>query len=296
MKSSSGSYMNEEGLTSRAARISGGEIEYASVGKGPSVLISHGTLGGFDQAVAISQLFNREKFSFLTVSRAGYLYSSADTGRTPKDQARSYRDLLDHEGISKTAVMGLSGGAPSAIRFARDFADRCWALVLISSITAAPPPLPLFFRLAVRFQDITMRIDPLWSLVYRHGLGFLMRSNGVNASQAEQILADPRLRGIIQGIFLPINSSSLRREGLRLDGRQIEALPVDPNYEINVPTYISHAANDPLASPSAAARLADRIEGAEYLEFADGGHLFFVVHSEKVVPEIERFLAENAPQ
>lgn len=34
---------------SQIAEISGGRIEYTIIGKGPPVLVSHGTLGGFDQ-------------------------------------------------------------------------------------------------------------------------------------------------------------------------------------------------------------------------------------------------------
>jgi pimeloyl-ACP methyl ester carboxylesterase len=280
-----------DNLSSQIAVISGGEIEYTLAGKGPAVLVSHGTLGGYDQALAISGLFNREAFSFLAVSRAGYLRSSPATGLTPEDQARSYVELLDHLGLSNAAVMGISGGAPPAITFARDYPDRCRALVLVSSITAAPPPLPLFFRLAVRLQDITMRIDPLWALVYKFGLGLLLRSNGLKPDQVKQVLGDPHLRAVAQGIYRPIKTASARREGVRLDGIQVESLPVEANYPLGVPTFICHAANDPLASPQTAARLASSIPEAEYLELADGGHLFFVIHSEQVVPAIERFLS-----
>lgn len=280
---------------SQVVRVSGGDIEYASVGNGPTVLVSHGTLGGYDQALAITRLFDRGSYNFLAVSRAGYLRSSPGTGQTPEDQARSYVELLDYEGISKVAVLGLSGGAPSAIQFVQDYPDRCWALVLISSITSALPPLPPFFRLAVRMQDVTMRIEPLWVLVHKYGLGVLMRSNGVHPKQVQRVMGDAHLREVIRGIFRPIKTSNARREGVRLDGVQIEALPAEVKGEINVQTFITHAANDPLAYPGGAARLASHIPEAEYLEMADGGHIFFVVHSENVIPEIERFLTLNAP-
>lgn len=282
--------------TSQLAQVSGGNIEYALVGNGPTVLVSHGTLGGFDQALAITQLFDREAFSFLAISRAGYLRSSPAMGRTPEEQARSFVELLDHEEIARAAVLGLSGGAPAALSFARDYPDRCWALVLISSITMAPPPLPLFFQMAIRMQGITMRINPLWALVYKHGLGLLVRSNGVHPNQVAQIFQDPHLYSIVKGIFRPVKSSSSRLKGFRLDDAQIQSLPVEREDGIDVPTYISHAANDPLASPSHAARLANSIPGAEYHQLPDGGHLFFVVHSDRVVPDIERFLLANAPE
>jgi hypothetical protein len=58
---------------SQIAKISGGNIEFAFAGDVPTVLVSHETLGGFDQALAISQIFDQSAFRFLAVSRAGYL-------------------------------------------------------------------------------------------------------------------------------------------------------------------------------------------------------------------------------
>lgn len=285
-----------ENPSSHVALVSGGVIEYAFVGEGPVVLISHGTLGGFDQALAISALFNQEAYRFLAVSRAGYLRSSPETGRTPEEQARSFVELLDYHSIPSVAVIGLSGGSPSALSFVRDYPDRCWTLVLISSIAMAPPPLPPFFRLAIRLQPLTMRFDPLWALFYRYGLRLMLRSNGLRSEQVAQLYHDAHLLGVVRGIFRPVTSSSRRREGFRLDDNQIRALPAERHDIIGVPTYISHAANDPVAPSSAAARLASSIPGAEYHELPDGGHLFFVVHGREVVPAIERFLRAHAPQ
>jgi pimeloyl-ACP methyl ester carboxylesterase len=97
------------------------------------------------------------------------------------------------------------------------------------------------------------------------------------------------------GIFQLIKTSSSRRQGGRLDDGQINSLSAERKLTGQVPTYIAHAANDPLAPPSAAAHLAEGNPGIEYHEYQDGGHLFFVVQSRVVIPDIERFLLENAP-
>ena len=280
---------------SKTAAVSGGQIEYTLAGEGPAVLVSHGTLGGYDQALAISHLFNRNKFRFVLVSRAGYLRSSSGIGQTSQQQARSFAELLDREGIATAAVVGLSGGAPAAIRFAQDFSDRCWSLVLLSAIVAAPEPMPAFFRIMIRFQDVMMRIDPLWRLVYKYGLAQLVRSNGLTPEQTNKILQDAHLRRVVQGIYWPITNASERRAGVRLDHQQLNMLPDKPNYALKVPTFIGHAANDPLAPVAQAKRLATSLSKPEYEEFLDGGHLFFVVHSKQLVPRIEMFLAAHAP-
>jgi pimeloyl-ACP methyl ester carboxylesterase len=283
------------GVASRIVRVSGGDLEFAEIGNGLPVLVSHGTLGGYDQALAVTRLFNREKFRFLAVSRAGYLRSDLGTGRTPAEQARSFAELLEQAGIKNTAVLGLSGGAPAALSFALHFPERCRALALLSSITAAPPQLPAFFRLAVRLQPITLGLDPLWGLVHRYGLGLLVRSNGVSPEQATRILADPRLAGVLAGIFRPVATASARRRGVRLDEAQIQGLPAGFGKGIRPPLLIGHAGNDPLAPPQAAARLASANPQADYHPYSDGGHLFFVVHNATVVPAVEGFWLANAP-
>jgi pimeloyl-ACP methyl ester carboxylesterase len=283
-----------ENSVSKITNVSGGQIEYAEVGEGPTVIVSHGTLGGYDQALAISHLFDHSKFRYLPVSRAGYLRSAPATGRTPQEQARSFAELLDHKGIASAAVIGASGGAPAALSFAQDFPDRCWGLVLLSAIVAAPPPMPAFFRTMIRYQDMMMRLDPMWRLVYKYGLKQLVRSNGLTPEQTKQVLQDPHLRRVVQGIYQPITNSSLRRVGMRLDHEQINSLPGEPNYALTVPTFIAHATNDPLAPVAQAKQLAAFLSAPEFEQFPDGGHLFFVVHSKQLIPKIERFLTVHS--
>jgi len=280
---------------SQVASISGGQIEYCLSGNGPTVLISHGTLGGLDQGFSISRLFNHEIFRYLSVSRAGYLNSSSNTGRTSKEQARSYSELLDAVGINSVAIIGLSGGAPSALRFAQDYPERCWGLILISSITKMPE-LPPSFKLVVQMQDLMMRVNWPWRFVYRYGLGMIARSNGASSKQVSDIRRDPHLWGVIQGIYEPIKTARMRRKGLKIDDTQIKSLPAVEGYDINVPIYVSHAVNDPLASFEDARSFVSRFPQATFHDIPDGGHIFFVVHNEIVIPKIEQFLLANTPK
>lgn len=187
---------------------------------------SHGTLGGFDQGLAISQQFDRTKFRFHCVSRAGYLRSSPSTGLIPDNQAQTYVELLDQVGISRTAVLGVSGRAPSALRFVQDYPERCWASVLISPINRTHQ-LPTAFQLMVRAKEFMMEFDSLWARVYEYGVRILLRANGLSANQVEQVITDPHLHDVARGIFRPITSSSFRRGGVRLDDEQIKSLPAE---------------------------------------------------------------------
>lgn len=277
-------------VESHTLALSAGQIEYARLGRGTYILISHGTLGGYDQGLAIASLFDLTKHAFLSVSRAGYLRSSLESGRTPDEQADSYLALLDALEIETAAVLGVSGGAPSALRFAERCPKRCSCLVLLSAIPYAPPPLPLAFRLAIRWQDALMGHDWLLRPMATHGLSLSLRMNGVSDDQIRELKQDSRKWKALQGIFGPIATASQRREGLRNDGRQIESLPTSGSYEIAVPTFIAHGRNDPLAEVSLARRLAEDIHTDQYREYDDGGHIFFVVYSDNLFPEIEAFL------
>jgi 2-hydroxy-6-oxonona-2,4-dienedioate hydrolase len=175
---------------SNTIKISSGGVEDAFTGEGPAVLDSHGTLGGFDQGLAIGQQFDRTKFRFHCASRSGNLRSSPSTGLIPDNQAQTYVELLDQVGISRMAVLGVFGRAPSALRFVQDYPERCWASVLISPIYRTHQ-LPTAFQLMVRAQEFMMEFDSLWVRVYEYGLGILLRANGLSASQVEQVITDP---------------------------------------------------------------------------------------------------------
>ena len=276
--------------TSDICELPSGAVEYARIGSGPCILVSHGTLGGYDQGLAIALLFDGYPYTFVCLSRAGYLRSALDGGRTPQAQAGTDARLLDLLGIEQAVMLGVSGGAPSALAFAQDYPQRCRALVLLSSISAPPSDMPAFFRAMIKMQDFTMRLDPLWKLMYRYGLRITLRMNGLYPDQIKEVMADKTKREIIKGIFRPTATASRRRLGMSNDGDQIENLPEKPSFRVTAPTFISHALNDPLASPDRARHLAKTIQGSHYLILPDGGHVFFVVHRERVVPAIVDFL------
>ena len=117
-----------------------GAIEYADEGSGPVILITHGILGGWDQGMLVTHLADpsQRPFRIISVSRWGYLRTPIPHDpalRTAEAQADAYEALLDTLGIDKVAMVGISGGGPSAIQFALRHPERCWALVSIAGVT-----------------------------------------------------------------------------------------------------------------------------------------------------------------
>lgn len=267
-----------------------GVVEYATIGQGPAVLVAHGTLGGYDQGLAIARLFDYRRFLFVVASRAGYLGSGIPTGLTSAQQADSYVALLDKLGLEKAAIIGVSGGGPSALQFAQRHPERCSALILLSAIGRRPPPLPSAFRVALGVQEIALRFDFIWWPLYRLGLRIILMMSGVSNGDIDLTLADPQKKEVLQGIYRPFMTASLRRPGFLIDGMQIEGLPDGDVSQISAPTLVAHSKTDPLVPFADGEWLAQTIPQARFLPIDDGGHVFFVVHSQRVVPDLTTFL------
>lgn len=131
-------------------RTARGVVEYATTGEGPTVLALHGAMGGWDQSMILARTLDLTDFRVVALSRPGYLGTALEAGRPPDDQADLYAATLDALGVERAAVIAISGGGPSAIRFALRHPDRCWALVLVSTVgEPVTGRLPLSFHLAM---------------------------------------------------------------------------------------------------------------------------------------------------
>ncbi|RYD99134.1 MAG: alpha/beta fold hydrolase, partial [Sphingomonadales bacterium] len=108
-----------------------GQLEYAIRGAGPDILMIHGTGGGFDQGLGMSEPLVSKGYRVIAPSRFGYLRSDFPADPSSENQADAFADLLDHLGIERLAVASGSAGALSAIQFALRHPHRCSALLLL---------------------------------------------------------------------------------------------------------------------------------------------------------------------
>jgi pimeloyl-ACP methyl ester carboxylesterase len=113
--------LNRERLLSGSDIVTTGEfgdIEYAVQGRSLPVLLVHGAGGGYDQGLLIGENYVGDGYRFIAPSRFGYVRSSIPENGSPAAQADAYAALLDSLGIERVAVVGFSGGGPSALQFA----------------------------------------------------------------------------------------------------------------------------------------------------------------------------------
>ena len=268
-----------------------GTVEFRTTGEGTPVLVSHGIVGGFDQAVQTGESLLDGKFRVIGVSRFGYLDSNLPADPTPPKQARAFADVLDHLGVDDAVVVGTSAGGAPALRFALEFPARTRALVLIGSTAPSDgdvtgPTGP---------PDAILRDWVLWALV-THAPWVFLRLFGVSPRAYRD--ASPAERERVDDLLDTLVPVAPRKPGIRTDTRVTNTEIVDRSDEytleaLSAPTLVVHARDDPLASFDDAKRMADRIPNAEFRSFDTGGHLVFG-HGDAVRDTVSAFVTAAA--
>jgi pimeloyl-ACP methyl ester carboxylesterase len=227
-------------------------IEYATQGDdgGTAVLNIHGTPGGYDQGLLTASRIGPGRLRFIVPSRPGYLGTALGVGKTPRDQANAYADLLDALSIRRVAIVGLSGGGPSSIQFASHHAERCVALVLISAVTCKRPPSerPLLWR----FLLSTL-------LASDFGAWLLCKSAEAAVRRSRYRCVDGRSAPTPDQLLRTLVPPSLRREGLANDMAEFAALADEVPAGVTCPTLIIHGEGDRLVPLRHARRAAAAI-------------------------------------
>jgi len=289
-------------LSARFARLVGasliaqtrsGPIEYAESGSGTSLLIAHGAGGGFDQGMEFggASLAHRG-FYVIAASRFGYLRTPLPADASPAAQADAYAALLDSLGIARTAILGVSAGAPSAMQFAIRHPHRCTSLVLLVPIAFTPPNITASAPRLSRFAA--------WLLVMIVGsnLRYWLASKFARELVVKLVLATPvdvvhrasryerrRVARLIDGV-LPI---SRRSKGI-INDAQISSSPVRYELErITAPTLVLSVRDDLYGTFASAQYTASQLPNAKFVSYDTGGHVW-VGHDNHVLADIVSFL------
>lgn len=265
-----------------------GPIEYAVRGEGQPVLVIHGNAGGADQALELARDNLGSGFKAVVPSRFGYLGTPMPRGASPSNQADVYASLLDALEVEAAAVLDYSAGGPSAVPLALRHPQRVAALALVSTaISPAPvalPPRPVI-RVIFGSDFLTWLIThPLGAVTRRM---FVSGSYELSASEERELAqtmddilpARPRADGILFDMYVTNTDPS----------RESSSYPLE---EIETPTLIVNARDDPAADYGAARRMADRIPQASFVSVPDGGHLM-LGSGDRVRNRIRRFLAAH---
>ncbi len=273
-----------------------GPVECAISGEGPAVLSLHGAMGGHDQGLILARTIGAPGFRYVAPSRPGYLGTPLSAGRTLAEQADLYRDLLDALGVERAAVMAVSGGGPSALQFALSHPDRCWGLVIVSSVCRrVEQRLPLAWYV----MKLTARCGPLVAAMRR-------KAERDPEASARRPIRDPAVRARTLGdpeagpLLRELQLSTMDRMALRMPGTELDVAATRsdlsfPLERIAAPLLVVHGTRDSAAPFAQGQELAARVPGAELLEIEGGEHVAIFTHRDLVRARVARFLAAHAP-
>ena len=271
---------------SQLFETSAGVVEAALTGLGSTVLISHGSGGGYDMGLWLAHLIGG-RFQYIAPSRFGYLRSPVPPRPTPETQADAYAALLDTLNVNSAIIVGLSAGGASALQFALRHSGRCRGLVMLSAASRPVPPLSPLLRAIYPFM---LRSDFVPWLFYCAAPHAVFQANGVSRALLARIKFDPEKMQLLDALYRTTFPSTLRREGMLNDMQQLTILPYYPIEHIAVPTLVVHAVNDPIIPFGAGEFSAHTIPNAQFLSLEDGGHFACVTHREEIIPIVQEFL------
>ncbi|MGZ4140729.1 MAG: alpha/beta fold hydrolase [Actinomycetota bacterium] len=107
---------------------------------GMPVLHFHGIPGSRLERHANDRIYLRLGLRYVTADRPGYGRSDPLRGRTFLDWARDVEQLVDHLGIEKFRVVGVSGGGPFALATARELSERIDRVAIVSGVGPSDRP------------------------------------------------------------------------------------------------------------------------------------------------------------
>jgi pimeloyl-ACP methyl ester carboxylesterase len=260
-----------------------GQIEYAEIGQGPPVLIVHGDPGGYDQVYQVLKLQHAENgdFKYIVPSRPGYLRTPITVGKTPKEQAEAFAALLDALKIEKVAVIGGSGGGPSAIEFAALYPERCVALVLEAAITTkivAPKP---------GFAEATIKSTVGYDFSF-----WLLKTPFVAGLQAKDP-NDLEIAAIATAILNSAVPYARRKDGWDNDTEQWAKLAEMPLASIRCPTLILQGTADQNVPPAQAELAHSQIAGSKLVTLAGEDHWMLITKHKVLDGFSHAFLVEH---
>lgn len=279
--------MNAVPVEPRIAETSTGAVEYTLSGSvGPVVLVIHGGLGGYDQAMAMAAgWIDESKYRVLCPSRPGYLGTPLESGRTMEEQADLLAALLDTLGIPKVAVVTASAGGPPGYLFAMRHAERISALVAIDAVSGfyelpekvGPVAEALFLNsMGQKITNLMEKVSPA-SFLKQLFMSEAYYTKGQMKAQVDSAMSNPRQLEFVHAFMQTMFPYHTRKEGTENDVAVFGSYTRLPLEAVRCPTLVVHGTHDADVKFWDGVYAYESIPGAERRWIEYGSHLGFWV-------------------
>jgi 3-oxoadipate enol-lactonase len=240
------------------AAIYGASIAYDVTGSGPALLLLHAGLGDRrmwdDQIPAFAAHFTVIRFD----ARG---FGDTIMPPTPYSPSGDAFALLDHLGIERAHLVGVSMGSQTAIEMAVAAPERISALVAVAARTGTPvsPALRAGWD---HVNELFEAGDIAAAVEYE----LRMWVDGPDRGPEE---VDPRMRERVR----EMNAALFARDDDEGEERPLDPPAADRLAQITAPTLIVYGDKDLMDVRQAAAPLAAAIPGARLVVIPDAAHL-----------------------
>jgi len=192
-----------------------GTVEYLRQGKGPAVVIVHGSPGGYDQFLTLGTLLSRYGYEVISVSRPGYLRTPLGKNKTPHQQAALIVALLSRLSIKRASIIGISGGGPAAISLAINYPERTSALILIAALSGQA-----FSNEAGRGDGGLLANDLGFFVAQTFPSHFMSLLGSIEPEDGEVVVSEDERLILASELFRSLGFRSLRNAGFRFMGSE----------------------------------------------------------------------------
>jgi pimeloyl-ACP methyl ester carboxylesterase len=273
---------------SKTVKTSFGTLEYTVMGEGEPTLVVHGAAGGFDQSIDMSGPMAGRGYQLIAPSRFGYLRSTMPKKPSTAMQADAYAQLLDHLGIDKVAVVGISAGAWSSMQFAIRHPERCRALVLLVPANYLPAGASIHGGAIVRAifdSDFVAWVALKLMPIMPGGMTRMMLGTDATVVRA----AEPSEKARVQQVLEHLLPVSLRFAGMQFDIKTAATHEPYPIEKIACPVLTISAEDDRFGTATRAKYIVGSVPDGRAVIFPTGGHAL-VGHYADTLREITSFL------
>jgi pimeloyl-ACP methyl ester carboxylesterase len=266
------------------AVINGISINYSVDGRGEPIFLIMGFMGS-EMAWFFQRRAFREQFQVVTFDNRGVGKSDKPAGPYSMQMfADDTIGLMDHLGIDKAHILGVSMGGMIAQHIALSYPERVRKLVLGCTFAGGQGSTGLSAEYIKRLgisEDASD--DELRQIDSKKQIGTVIA-----------LSFNDRLLGMAVSPLLRIFAGRLATEGVR---GQLEAILGHDTLErlptIQAPTLVIVGAQDRLINPTSSDVLADAIPGARLVKIENGSHAFFASKRGRFNREVLGFLQGN---